>query len=120
MKREDLLKEMRESIGTKDPIEFFAKLTDVFTLLFDHIDFLERDIHKIRVQSALAVHWEPKIASKMIADQVNKYRHNLDKDAYETEITALKKAFAEDKVTQSYQEFTQFWQDTLGWHPFLD
>lgn len=120
MKREDVLKEMKESIGTKDPLVFFAKMVDVFTLLFDHIDFLERDIRRIKVQSALAVHWDSQLASKMIADQVNKYRNNLDKDAYENEISVLKKAFAEDKVTQSYEEFTQFWRDTLGWHPFLD
>jgi hypothetical protein len=118
MKREDVLKEMKESVGTKDPIEFFAKLTDVFTLLFDQIDHLENTVNRIKTQSALAINWEPKVASDMLAKQVAALRQ--DKDTYATEISALKQAYAEDKVTQSYEAFTQFWLDTLGWHPFLD
>lgn len=118
MKREDLLKEMKESVGTKDPIEFFAKLPDVLTLLFDRIDQLEDTLARVKRQSALAINWEPKVAADMLARQVQVLRS--DKDTYATEITALKRAFAEDKVTQSYAEFTTFWQETLGWHPFLD
>lgn len=120
MNRETLLKEMKESIGTKDPIEFFAKMVDVFTVLFDRIDQLEDNLQLVKTQSALAIQWEPKVASNMIADQVNKFRNSLDREIYETEISALKKAFAEDLVTQNYADFCQFWQDTMGWHPFLD
>jgi len=111
MNRDTLLKEMKDSVGTKDPVEFFAKFTDVFALLFDRMDRLER-------QTALAIHWDSKIASDMISKQVIVLRK--DKDTYANEITELKKAFAEDIVTQNYVEFCAFWQDTLGFHPFLD
>lgn len=118
MKRESLLKEMKESIGTKDPIEFFAKFTDVLSLLFDRIDQLEANIVRIKLQLALAIQWDPKVASDMIAKQVTALRLNKDKDMYSSEIDALKKAFAEDKVTQTYVSFCEFWEETLGYHPF--
>lgn len=118
MNREVLLKEMKDAVGTKDPIEFFAKMVDTFALLFDRIDFLEKSLRQIKTQSALAVEWDARLASDMIAKQVQVLRQ--DKDTYANEITALKQAYAEDKITQSYQEFCQFWSDTLGWHPFLD
>jgi hypothetical protein len=118
MNREDLLKQMRSAVGTKDPLEFFSGLVDVFTLLFDRIDHLEKDLTRVKTQSSLAIQWEPKVASDLLAKEVDVLRK--DKDTYFNEITALKKAFAEDKVTQNYQEFCRFWQDTLGWHPFLD
>lgn len=111
MKREVVLKEMRESIGHKEPVDFFAKMVDVFELLFDRID-------KLQTNSALAINWEPKVASDMIAKQVIVLRQ--DKDTYFNEITMMKQAFAEGKVTQDYATFCKFWQDTLGWHPFLD
>jgi hypothetical protein len=119
MSREDLLKDMKESIGTKDPIEYFDKLTDVLTLLFDRIDDLEKTVDRLTVQSALAIQWDPRLASDMLAKEVTKLR-TADKDGYAVEISALKVAFAEDKVTQSYDEFVNFWRDTLGFHPFLD
>jgi len=118
MKREDVLKEMKESVGTKDPIEFFAKMVDVFNLLFDKIDNLEKSLKRVKTQSALAIQWEPKVASDMLAKQVQVLRQ--DKDTYATEIETLKKAFAEDVVTRNYEDFCNFWVDTLGWHPFLD
>lgn len=118
MKREDLLKEMKDSIGNKDPIEFFAKMADIFSLLFDENDKLKEQLVLIKTQSALAIQWEPKVASNMLAKEVDVLRK--DKDTYFNEIAALKKAFAEDKVTQNYQHFCQFWEETLGWHPFLD
>jgi hypothetical protein len=118
MNHQDLLKEMKESVGAKDPIEFFGKLVDVFSLLFDRIDYLEKEVLCVRINSALAIQWDPKLASDMLAGQVEALRQ--DKDIYFTELTAIKRAFGEDKVTQSYQEFCQFWEDTLGWHPFLN
>jgi hypothetical protein len=117
MNRQDLLKEMRESIGTKDPIEFFSKLTDALGLLFDQIDRLKHDLMSVQINSALAIQWEPKLASDLLSAQVENLRG--DKETYFNEISALKKAFAEDVVTQSYQDFVKFWQETLGWHPFL-
>lgn len=111
MKREDLLKEMKECIGNKEPVVFFEKMVDVFNLLFDRLERLER-------QSALSIQWDARVASNMLAKQVNVLRQ--DKDLYANEISALKKAFAEDIVTNNYADFCNFWYDTLGWHPFLD
>jgi hypothetical protein len=119
MKREDVLKEMKESIGTKDPLVFFAKMVDVLTLLFDRLDQMENQLDQVKTQSALAIYWEPRLASDMLAKQVATLRQ-ADKDTYTFEISELKKAYAEDKVTQSYLLFTEFWLNTLGWHPFLD
>src|ERR1039458_10317110 len=115
MKREDVLKEMKASVGTKDPVEFFQKLTDVLGLLFDRIDRLENTVHRIRTQSALAIKWEPKVASNLLSKQVTILRQ--DKETYFSEIAALVKAFAEDEVTQNYDLFCEFWTNTLGWHP---
>lgn len=118
MKREEVLKEMKNSVGTKDPVEYFRKMTDVLGLLFDRIDRLENTIHRVRTQSALAIKWEPKVASNLLSRQVEILRQ--DKATYFNEISALMKAFAEDEVTQNYDLFCEFWVNTLGWHPFLD
>ncbi len=118
MKREDVLKEMKEAVGTKEPVEFFGKMVDVFNLLFGEIDRLQSDVSRIKTHSALAIQWEPKVASDMLARQVEILRRS--KDIYFMEIDELKRAFAEDRVTQNYHDFVQFWQDTLGYHPFLD
>ena len=118
MKREDLLKEMKDSVGTKDPIEFFGNMVNVFDLLFIQIESLQKDLKKVRAHSALAIQWEPKIASDMLARQVTLLRE--DKDIYANVISSLKIAYAEDKVTQSYKEFCEYWECLLGYHPFLD
>lgn len=118
MKREDVLKDMKDSVGTKDPVEFFQKLTDVLGLLFDRIDRLENTVHRVKTQSALAINWEPKVAAHMLSKQVDILRR--DRDSYFEEITAFKKAFAENVITQNYDSFCNFWVETLGWHPFLD
>jgi hypothetical protein len=54
----------------------------------------------------------------MISKMIEELRQ--DKDVYHEELLKLKKAFVEDRVTQEYQDFCNFWQDVLGWHPFLD
>lgn len=118
MKREDLLKEMKNSIGTKEPVEFFDKMVDVLNLLFDRIDNLENNLQAVKKQTALAIEWEPRVAADMIAKQIEVLRQ--DKDTYFAEISSLKKAYAEDLVTLNYNSFCKFWMDTLGWHPFLD
>ena len=120
MNRDDLLKEMRDSIGTQAPIVFFEKMVDVMSLLFNRIDDLEKDLKETRMNAALAIQWEPKVASAMLSDQINVLRKDKDKDTYFEEITRLKKAFVEDRVTQNYQDFCAFWQEVLGWHPFLN
>lgn len=119
MKKEDLLKEMKESIGTKDPLVFFDKMVDVFNLMFDRMEVLEKSLNRIKTQSALAIKWESKVASDMLSKEVDILRRT-DKDTYAVEISALKQAYSEDLVTQNYNDFCKFWEDTLGWHPFLD
>ena len=118
MKREDLLADMRKTIGTQDPIHFFDKMVDVFSLLFDRIDGLEVDVKKANLKATLAIQWEPKMASTMLSKMIEDLRQ--DKETYFEEISQLKKAFVEDRVTQNYNDFCTFWEETLGWHPFLD
>lgn len=118
MSRQLLLKEMRESVGTKDPVVFFEKMVDVFNLLFDRIDDLEVEVKKANLKAALAIQWEPKMASTMLSTMIQDLRE--DKETYFEEISEFKKAFVEDKVTQNYADFCAFWEETLGWHPFLD
>lgn len=118
MKREVLLKEMKDMVGNKDPIEFFAKMVDVFDLLFNKLDAMEALLKKVKNNSALSINWDPKLASTMLTSQIDKLR--LSRDIYENEIKLFKDAYTENKVTQSYDEFVNFWQDTLGFHPFLD
>ncbi len=117
MDRNVLLKDMKSCVGTQDPIVFFEKMVDVFGLLFDRIEKLEKDLGETRTNAALAIQWEPKVAQAMITDQINVLRQ--DKETYFDEISELKKAFVEDKVTQNYHDFCHFWQETLGFHPFL-
>jgi len=118
MKQEDLLTEMRNSIGTQDPIIFFEKMVDVFDQLFNQIDQLKFEVKKANTKATLAIQWEPKVASTMLSNMINDLRQ--DKETYFEEISELKKAFAEDVVTQTYDTFCKFWIDVLGWHPFLD
>ncbi len=90
----------------------------MFNLLFDRIDELEDEVMESNLKAALAIQWEPKLASGMISKMIENLRQ--DKDTYQNEISQLKKAFVENKVTQNYNEFCQFWQDVLGYHPFLE
>lgn len=117
-KREELLADMRGMIGTQDPVVFFDKMVDVFDLLFDRIDELQIESKKISLKSALAIQWEPKLASTMLSIMIQDMRS--DSETYFEEISALKKAFLEDKVTQNYNDFCFFWEETLGYHPFLE
>ena len=118
MKRQDLLKEMKESVGTKDPVVFFDKMVDVFYLLFDKIGSLEIYLKRNSILTSLAIQWDPKIAASMLVVQISTLRQ--DKMMYHSEISLLKDAYAKNEVTQSYEEFCNFWIDTLGWHPFLE
>ena len=118
MKREELLDEMRNGIGIQEPIHFFEKMVNVFELLFDKLDDLEVELKKANLKATLAIKWEPKMAAAMLTTMINEMRQ--DKETYFNEISALKKACLEDKVTQNYTDFCTFWEETLGWHPFLD
>jgi len=118
MNREDVLKEMKEMIGNKDPIEFFDKMVDMFGILFDQLDRMALELKLVNIKSALAIKWEPKAASSIISTMIDSLRE--DKETYFDEISKLKKAYAEDTVTQSYELFCQFWVDVFGYHPFLN
>lgn len=121
MNRNDILKEMKESVGTKDPIVFFAKFADLFNLLFDKIEKLEDDLRDVKTRTALSIQWDPKVAMDMLTDMVDELREEGDADGniFQAEIDALKKAVKEGRVTQHYSTFCEFWLETLGWHPFL-
>ncbi|HEY5267896.1 MAG TPA: hypothetical protein VII94_02075 [Candidatus Saccharimonadales bacterium] len=118
MKREDILKKMKECIGTQEPIVFFEKMVDVLDLLFNQIDQLKIDVNKANVKATLAIKWEPRVASQMLTDVISDLRQN--KDTYSEQLSKLKKAYAENIVTQNYDSFCNFWEDVLGYHPFLD
>lgn len=119
MDRATLLKEMRSSIGTQAPTVYFEKMTDLLGMMFDHIENLEDDNKRLKSLVPLAIQWEPRVAANMLVDQIETLK-KVDKDIYATEIQALKVAYAEDRITQEYADFCKFWQDTLGYHPFLD
>jgi len=119
MNREDLLREMRTSIGTQAPLVFFEKMTDLLGLLFDRIDELEETVSQLKTRSALSIQWEPKVASDMLAKEIEKLK-TADRDTYALEIATLRRAYAENIITQEYVDFCRFWQDNLGYHPFLD
>lgn len=119
MDRKALLLDMKNSIGTQAPTVYFEKLTDLLEMLFDHVEDLEEELHQVRTHSALAIQWDPKVASNMLAEQIEVLR-KADKDTYAFEIIDLKRAYADDLITQEYASFCQFWLDTLGFHPFLN
>lgn len=116
--RDQLLKEMKDSVGTKDPLVFFANMVSIFGFLFEEIDTLQLQNVGLQVKTALAIKWEPKLALDLLDAQINILRE--DRDVYHNEISLFKKARMEDSVTQNYESFCKFWQDTLGYHPFLN
>jgi hypothetical protein len=61
MNQKDLLKEMKDSVGTKDPVVFFEKMVSVFEVMFEKLDGLEKDVKRVKTNSALAIQWEPKV-----------------------------------------------------------
>lgn len=117
MTKEDLIKEMRECVGKKEPIEFFNHMITVFDRLFDDIESLNKELQDLKTRSALSIQWEPRVAASMISDRITDMRGN---DLYKDEVAELKKAYSEDRVTQNYHDFCEFWVNTLGYHPFLD
>lgn len=96
MTREDLIKNMRDCIGEKEPIEFFNHMVTVFDRLFDEINSLNKEVQDLKTRSALSIQWEPKVAANMLSDRISEMRGN---DLYKDEVVELKKAYAEDRVT---------------------
>ena len=118
MSKENLIKEMMETIGDKDPILFFQKLTLLFERLSIQMDEIQDDLDKVKTNSALAIAWDPKVASDLLSHQIDVLRQ--DRDLYHDQLSDLKKAYVEGLVTQDYITFVNFWVDTLGFHPFLN
>jgi hypothetical protein len=124
MKKDELLKSMRDSIGTEEPTVFFAKMVDAFTLLFQEIESLKALVNYDTACSALAIQWDASVARQMLQEVVAKLRVDgkvpgTNDNAFQEELGALKIAIAENKVTQSYNEFVAFWIMCLGYHPFV-
>jgi hypothetical protein len=116
--RDQLLKDMESSVGTKDPLVYFKNMTLLFKFLFEELDSLSQENEMLKTMTALAIKWEPTVARDMLDAQVNRLRES--KDVYHAEISDFKKARMEDSVTQNYDSFCKFWEDTLGYHPFID
>jgi len=117
MTKQDLIKKMKDCIGEKEPIEFFHHMVDAFEELFKNLDSLNKEVRDLKTRSTLSIQWEPKVASNMLSDKISEMRDN---DLYTSEYSSLKKAYVEDRVTQNYHDFCEFWVDILGYHPFLD
>lgn len=125
MNKEDVLKEMKESVGTKDPEIFFSKMVDLFSLLFDKIDSLSKDLERVQLNSTMAIHWDERLAMKMVNDEIQHMRatgkdHASNLNIYSNEIYSLQCVYKDSSVIKNYVEFCKFWQDTLGYHPFLE
>ena len=121
----DLVDKLKETIGTKEPVEYFNLLTEAVGMLLEQnilqievIQKMREELNRVKTQSALAIQWEPRVAADMMSKQIDILRK--DKDTYFTELEAFKKAYTEDRVTQNYHDFVQFWTSTMGWHPFLE
>lgn len=120
-----VLQSLKDSVGSKEPIDYFKTLTTVFDILFEKLenqqkclDHLNNEISKIKTQTALSIHWESEVALNLISKQIDFLRK--DKDTYYNEINQLKIAYTEGLVTKNYDDFVKFWIDTLGFHPFLE
>lgn len=116
MDRQFVLNKMKNSIGTQDPVEFFKSFVDVFEILFNKIDLLEKELKLTKVSAALAIDWDSSIASRLIAKQIEVLRQ--DPQTYHQEISALQTAY--NQTFTNSREFVQFWKETLGYHPFMD
>lgn len=117
------LNKMRASVGTQDPTLFFKDMVEVFSLLFDKLDSVENTLKKVKLNSAMAIQWDPAIASKMIVDEIEFLRKEgnlLGTNMYDIEIKHLKEAYMGTQQVASYSNFVHFWKEELGYHPFLE
>lgn len=125
MNRQDILKTMRESVGTQSPEVYFSNLTDLLTLLFDRIDSMDEDLRRVQLNSTMAIHWDERLAMKMVDDEIQ-HMHVTGKDKllggniYADEISQLKMIYMDRTPLANYSSFCQYWQDILGYHPFLE
>lgn len=124
MNRADVLKEMKESVGTKEPTVFFGKMVDVLTMLFDKVDSLEKSLQKTQVNTVMLMKWDQHVVANMIGEELNFLRTSGKQpdgtNMYQQEIDTLTNAYLYNKYTQDYAAFVTFWKDLLGYHPFLE
>lgn len=124
MNKDDLLEDMRSSIGTKDPLVFFSCLVDVFDHLFNQIDDLKKELKSVQLNSTLAIQWDSKVAKNLIDEEIMVLRKIGKQDDgtnfWEPEIKALQETYMQGKNIDDYVSFCAFWQDLLGYHPFLE
>lgn len=118
MNKDALIKEMKDCIENKTPVDFFNKLTDVLGHLCSQVESLKSEVARARVTSALAIKWDSRFALAIIEDQID-FLRDADALFHKPQIDELKKAYKEDLVTQSYDTFCAFWQDVVGVHPFM-
>ena len=123
MNKDSLLKEMRESIGTKDPIVFFEKMIDAFEILFNQIDHLRVEVQDTKNFLTLAIKWDPKVANSMLVRTIQDLRVKGDDgtgvNVFHEEISQLKKLMMNGEMTADYDTFCKLFIETLGYHPFL-
>ena len=122
MNREDLLKEMKNTIGTESPRIFFDKMVDVFGLLFDKLDRLEKQLKITKRYAALSINWNDQCAKTMIMEEIAFLRKNGKQpdntNLYSNEIEKLEYMY--NWPIGSCENFCHQWQLILGYHPFLE
>lgn len=124
MNRADLLKEMKESVGTKEPTVFFGKMVDVLNMLFDKVDSLEKSLQKTQINTVMLMKWDQQVVANMISDEMVFLRANGKQadgtNMYQRELDELSQAYMYGQHIGDYSSFVNFWKDLLGYHPFLE
>ncbi len=123
MNRQDLIKEMRASIGTKDPVIFFEKMIDLFDALFEEMTFIRSEVQDTKNFMALAIKWDAKVANSMLVRTIMELRVKGDDgtniNIFHEEISVLKKLMITGEMTVDYDTFVKKFTEILGYHPFL-
>lgn len=123
MNRQDLIKEMRASIGTKDPVVFFEKMIDLFDALFEEMTFIRSEVQDTKNFMALAIKWDAKVANSMLVRTIMELRVKGDDgtniNIFHEEISVLKKLMITGEMTVDYDTFVKKFTEILGYHPFL-
>jgi hypothetical protein len=117
---EKILAELKDSVGKKDPLEYFANIVNVFSLMLSKLDSIQLELKKVKTNSSLSINWDPKLASALLLQKITELRESQDKELFKTELDVLKTAYSTNIVTKDYNTFVQFWTDLLGYHPFLE
>lgn len=117
MKYKSIIDNMKGAIGTKAPIHFFESMTELFTIMFDKLSKIENDLVKLKINTALSLQWDPRVANEMLIEQIEFLKK--DKETYHAELAACKLAYSQGIITKDYSSFVEFWIDTLGFHPFI-